>query len=70
MKQPRILFQVSPTIINQIIFDVNVIVVVNAASIQENLLRLIQGLGEYLTNDDEFVRAKGKSQIIGVRSIS
>ncbi|CAO3701309.1 unnamed protein product [Rhizopus microsporus] len=31
---------------------------VNQGSVQENLLQLIQTLGEYLTNDDGFVRAK------------
>ena len=34
-------------------------IVVNEGSVQDNLLRLIQTLGEYLVNDDEFVRAKG-----------
>ncbi|GAN08747.1 MMS19 nucleotide excision repair protein homolog [Mucor ambiguus] len=32
--------------------------IVNEGSVQDNLLRLIQTLGEYLINDDEFVRAK------------
>ncbi|CAO3642299.1 unnamed protein product [Mucor fragilis] len=32
--------------------------IVNEGSVQDNLLRLIQTLGEYLVNDDEFVRAK------------
>lgn len=36
---------------------------VNAGSIQDNLLLLIQELGEYLTNDDEFIRAKGRHTI-------
>ncbi|CEG83217.1 hypothetical protein RMATCC62417_17177 [Rhizopus microsporus] len=31
---------------------------INQGSVQENLLQLIQTLGEYLTNDDGFVRAK------------
>lgn len=34
---------------------------VNQGSVQENLLQLIQTLGEYLTNDDGFVRAKGNN---------
>jgi DNA repair/transcription protein MET18/MMS19 len=34
---------------------------VNEGSVQDNLLRLIQTLGEYLINDDEFVRAKGNT---------
>lgn len=33
---------------------------VNEGSVQDNLLLLIQELGEYLTNDDEFIRAKGR----------
>ncbi|GAA5803787.1 Dos2-interacting transcription regulator of RNA-Pol-II-domain-containing protein [Helicostylum pulchrum] len=32
--------------------------IVNKGSVQNNLLELIQELGEYLTNDDEFIRAK------------
>lgn len=36
----------------------NLVKTVNAGSIQDNLLLLIQELGEYLTNDDEFIRAK------------
>lgn len=38
-------------------------VVVNEGSVQDNLLRLIQTLGEYLINDDEFVRAKGNTRL-------
>lgn len=38
-------------------------IAVNAGSIQDNLLQLIQALGEYLTSDDEFVRAKGNDYI-------
>lgn len=34
---------------------------INQGSVQENLLQLIQTLGEYLTNDDGFVRAKGNN---------
>ncbi|KAG1093339.1 hypothetical protein G6F42_018986 [Rhizopus arrhizus] len=32
--------------------------IVNEGAVQDNLLHLIQTLGEYLINDDEFVRAK------------
>ncbi|KAI8637654.1 Dos2-interacting transcription regulator of RNA-Pol-II-domain-containing protein [Parasitella parasitica] len=32
--------------------------IVNEGSVQDNLLRLIQTLGDYLINEDEFVRAK------------
>ncbi|OAD79724.1 hypothetical protein PHYBLDRAFT_179221 [Phycomyces blakesleeanus NRRL 1555(-)] len=35
-----------------------VVKTINATSIQDNLLRLIQSMGEYLTNEDDFVRAK------------
>ncbi|KAI9028306.1 Dos2-interacting transcription regulator of RNA-Pol-II-domain-containing protein [Phycomyces nitens] len=36
-----------------------VVKTINATSIQDNLLKLIQTMGEYLTNEDDFVRAKG-----------
>ncbi|KAI8372565.1 Dos2-interacting transcription regulator of RNA-Pol-II-domain-containing protein [Choanephora cucurbitarum] len=39
----------------------NLVQIVNLGSVQDNLLQLIQALGEYLTNDDEFVRAKATS---------
>ncbi|KAG0191395.1 hypothetical protein DFQ28_000281 [Apophysomyces sp. BC1034] len=32
---------------------------VNNDAVQENLLRLIQSMGEYLTSEDDFIRAKG-----------
>lgn len=32
---------------------------VNSNSVQANLLQLIQSMGEYLTNDDDHIRAKG-----------
>lgn len=51
-------------IINQPIYSFIHSLVVNSDSIQENLLRLIQSLGEYLTNDDEFVRAKGNWSLV------
>lgn len=35
--------------------------VVNSGDSQANLLQLIQSLGEYLTNDDGFIRAKGRA---------
>lgn len=36
---------------------------VNEGSVQNNLLGLIQELGEYLINDDEFIRAKGNYRL-------
>ncbi|RCH82785.1 hypothetical protein CU098_003519, partial [Rhizopus stolonifer] len=36
----------------------NLVTIVNQGSVQDKLLQLIQTMGEYLTNDDEFVRAK------------
>ncbi|KAG2210963.1 hypothetical protein INT47_000123 [Mucor saturninus] len=36
----------------------NLVKTVNEGSVQNNLLSLIQELGEYLINDDEFIRAK------------
>ncbi|KAI8387304.1 Dos2-interacting transcription regulator of RNA-Pol-II-domain-containing protein [Blakeslea trispora] len=36
----------------------NLAQIVNLGSVQDNLLQLIQALGQYLTNDDEFIRAK------------
>ncbi|KAI8099496.1 Dos2-interacting transcription regulator of RNA-Pol-II-domain-containing protein [Halteromyces radiatus] len=35
-----------------------VVEVVNQGAIQENLLQMIQAMGEYLTSDDDFVRSK------------
>ncbi|KAF7730959.1 hypothetical protein EC973_001005 [Apophysomyces ossiformis] len=35
-----------------------VVELVNDSNVQENLLRLIQSMGEYLTSEDEFIRAK------------
>ncbi|KAI9302458.1 Dos2-interacting transcription regulator of RNA-Pol-II-domain-containing protein [Cunninghamella echinulata] len=37
----------------------NVVKMVNQGAIQENLLQMIQAMGEYLTSEDDFVRAKG-----------
>ncbi|KAI9471923.1 MAG: Dos2-interacting transcription regulator of RNA-Pol-II-domain-containing protein [Benjaminiella poitrasii] len=36
----------------------NLVQITSEGSVQDNLLRLIQCLGEYLTNEDEFIRAK------------
>ncbi|KAI7878974.1 hypothetical protein K492DRAFT_132041 [Lichtheimia hyalospora FSU 10163] len=36
----------------------NIVNAVNSNSVQANLLQLIQSMGEYLTNDDDHVRAK------------
>lgn len=41
---------------------------VNSNSVQANLLQLIQSMGEYLTNDDDHVRAKGN--VLGDRARS
>ncbi|KAI7872463.1 Dos2-interacting transcription regulator of RNA-Pol-II-domain-containing protein [Spinellus fusiger] len=35
-----------------------VVHLINASSVQENLLRLIQSMGEYLTNEDDAVRSR------------
>lgn len=43
-------------------------VAVNSNSVQANLLQLIQSMGEYLTNDDDHVRAKGN--VLGDRARS
>ncbi|KAL9559611.1 hypothetical protein PS6_000706 [Mucor atramentarius] len=45
--------------------------IVNEGSVQDNLLHLIQTLGEYLINDDEFVRAKDcKQEAINESAVS
>ncbi|KAI9315826.1 RNAPII transcription regulator C-terminal-domain-containing protein [Dichotomocladium elegans] len=36
----------------------NIVQAVNSNSVQANLLQLIQSMGEYLTNDDDHIRAK------------
>ncbi|SAM02494.1 hypothetical protein [Absidia glauca] len=38
----------------------NVVKAVNQGAIQQNLLQMIQAMGEYLTSEDDFVRFKGK----------
>ncbi|KAI7849449.1 Dos2-interacting transcription regulator of RNA-Pol-II-domain-containing protein [Circinella umbellata] len=41
----------------------NIIKAVNTASVQANLLQLIQSMEEYLTSDDDHIRAKGNIYI-------
>ncbi|ORZ06644.1 Dos2-interacting transcription regulator of RNA-Pol-II-domain-containing protein [Absidia repens] len=39
----------------------NVVKAVNQGAIQENLLQMIQAMGEYLTSEDDFVRSKDQT---------